>query len=178
MARAAASQKVKLVRRTRTLHGASEEAQRAERLSGELIVRASARQARDPRARSRVRCPVMNLQASADLEPLWAPILLCGLLQQTREGCATAWSGRQGKAGRFVGHLRGGVPHGTGQLWVPTGPKRPERLAYEGDWNMARQALATHCLPSRRSALFALNYSFEAQATYHGRRMAPARKHY
>ena len=38
-----------------------------------------------------------------------------------------------------MGHLRGGVPHGTGQLWVSVGPRRPERLAYEGDWNMGKQ---------------------------------------
>ena len=37
MARAAAAQPVNLVRRTRTLQGANAEAQRAERLSGEII---------------------------------------------------------------------------------------------------------------------------------------------
>lgn len=38
-----------------------------------------------------------------------------------------------------MGNLRGGVPHGKGQLWLPTGPGHPERLAYEGDWNMGLQ---------------------------------------
>ena len=44
-----------------------------------------------------------------------------------------------GKSGRFVGHLRGGIPHGKGQLWVPVGPGKPQRLAYEGDWEMGMQ---------------------------------------
>lgn len=53
---------------------------------------------------------------------------------------------QQGKNGRYVGNLRGGVPHGKGQLWLPTGPGRPERLAYEGDWHMARRPTPTACL--------------------------------